>query len=68
MELKLPITITSQQDITRIHRELSIFNDAVTQSVLRHEDPVKYPTISNNLKTIASEHYVHTFTDEHYVY
>ena len=58
MELKLPITIVSQPDITRVHRELSIFNDNVTQSILRHEDPIKYPAISGDLKIIAGDNQI----------
>lgn len=53
MELKLPPSLTTKQDLTRVHRELQVFNDLSLQSVMRHDKPVKYPAISDSLREVA---------------
>jgi F0F1-type ATP synthase delta subunit len=58
MELKLPILLASRQDITHAHRELRNFDDKVMQSVMRHDNPVKYPGISATLRAIAQENQI----------
>ncbi len=58
MELKLPLILASRQDITHAHRELRVFDDKVMQSVMRHDNPIKYPAISNTLRAIAQENQV----------
>jgi F0F1-type ATP synthase delta subunit len=58
MDLKLPIILASKQDITHVHRELSVFLDMVMQSILRMDKPVKYPAISATLRALATENQV----------
>lgn len=53
IDLKIPEVLVTRQDLVKIHRELSNFSDAVNQSILRHEKPVKYPAISPELKSVA---------------
>ena len=55
MDLKIPESLASKQDVTHIHRELRIFTDKVDQSIMRHEDPIEYPPISNSLRELAVE-------------
>lgn len=58
MDLKLSTSIASRQDILKLHRELRSFIDVVTQSVMRHDNPIKYPTISQNLHELAKTNQV----------
>ncbi len=58
MELKLPLILASKQDITHVHRELSVFLDMIMQSIMRHENPIKYPAISATLRALAVENQV----------
>jgi len=58
VELKLPIILASRQDITHVHRELRVFLDLVSQSILRHDNPVQYPGISATLRALATENQV----------
>ncbi|MEI6237177.1 MAG: hypothetical protein WCP03_01070 [Candidatus Saccharibacteria bacterium] len=55
MDLNIPNNLSSKQDITHVHRELRKFNDSVMQSIMRHDDPVKYPPISDSLRALAIE-------------
>lgn len=64
MELKLPNSIASRQDLTRVHRELREFNDFAMQSIMRHDNPVQYPAISDNLRGLAIENQI-DIRDEH---
>jgi len=58
VDLKVPDNLTSKQDIAHIHLELRLFNDKAMQSIMRHEDPVKYPAISDRLRALASENQI----------
>lgn len=58
MDLKLPLILASRQDLTRVHRELSIFIDLVMESVMRMDNPVKYPAISATLRALALENQI----------
>lgn len=58
MDLKLPGIVASRRDIIRLHREVRVFIDAVEQSVMRHDSPVKYPGISEQLRATAVENQV----------
>lgn len=58
MELKLPNSIASRQDVTRVHRELRQFTDLTMQSIMRHDNPIQYPAISANLRALAIENQV----------
>lgn len=58
MELKLPIILASRQDITHVHRELRVFLDLVSQSILRHDNPIQYPGISTTLRALATENQI----------
>lgn len=58
MDLKLPVILNSKQDITHVHRELRTFMDTVSQSVLRQDNPVKYPPITSTLRALAVENKV----------
>jgi F0F1-type ATP synthase delta subunit len=58
MDLKLPQSFATKQDITHVHRELRVFIDLVMQSVMRHESPIKYPPISKTLRTLAKENQI----------
>lgn len=58
MELKLPIALASRQDITHIHRELRLFDDVAMQSVMRHDNPVKYPPISGLLRDMVKDNQI----------
>jgi F0F1-type ATP synthase delta subunit len=58
VELKLPITLVTRQDLIRVHRELQGFNDLSMQSVMRHDNPIKYPPISDNLRAIAVDNQI----------
>lgn len=58
MELTLPTVIASRQDITNVHRELRLFDDATMQSVMRHDNPVKYPPISAKLRGVVQQNQV----------
>jgi F0F1-type ATP synthase delta subunit len=58
MELTLPTVIASRQDITNTHRELRLFDDAAMQSVMRHDNPVKYPPISAKLRGIVQQNQI----------
>jgi predicted secreted Zn-dependent protease len=58
VELKLPIILASRQDITHVHRELRLFTDTIMQSIMRHDNPVKYPAISANLRALAVENQI----------
>jgi len=53
VDLKLPTTIASRKDIIRLHREIRSFIDVSTQSIMRHDNPVKYPAISDQLRALA---------------
>lgn len=53
MELKLPTSIASRKDVIRLHREIRSFIDITTQSIMRHDNPVKYPPISEQLRALA---------------
>lgn len=53
MDLKLPTSIASRKDIIRLHREIRSFVDTTTQSIMRHDNPVKYPPISEQLRALA---------------
>lgn len=55
MDLKLPPTLASRQDLTHLHRELRVFSDLVMQSIMRHDKPIKYPPISAMLRALAVE-------------
>jgi F0F1-type ATP synthase delta subunit len=58
MDLKIPEILASRQDITHVHRELRIFADMVDQSIMRHDDPIKYPPISDTLRSLAIDNQV----------
>ena len=58
MELRLPTILASRQDITHVHRELRVFLDLVMQSIMRHDNPVKYPGISSTLRALATENQI----------
>lgn len=58
MDLRLPNLIASRQDITKVNRELRIFLDMVTQSVLRHDNPIQYPAISAYLRALATDNQI----------
>ncbi len=58
MELTLPTVIASRQDITNVHRELRLFDDAAIQSVMRHDNPVKFPPISSKLRGLVQQNQV----------
>jgi F0F1-type ATP synthase delta subunit len=58
MELTLPTAIASRQDITNVHRELRLFDDAAMQSVMRHENPVKYSPISAKLRSLVQQNQI----------
>jgi F0F1-type ATP synthase delta subunit len=58
MELTLPTVIASRQDITNVHRELRLFDDASLQSVMRNDNPVKYPPISAKLRGMVQQNQV----------
>jgi F0F1-type ATP synthase delta subunit len=58
MELTLPTVIASRQDITHVHRELRLFDDAAMQSVMRHDNPVKFPPISSKLRGLVQQNQV----------
>ena len=49
MDLKLPTTIASRRDIIRVHREIRSFIDTTTQSIMRHDNPIKYPALTRKL-------------------
>lgn len=53
MELKLPLSLASKNDVSHLHRELRLFIDAIMQSALRHDNPIKYPAISAMLRDTA---------------
>lgn len=53
MDLKLPTAIASRKDVIRLHREIRDFIDVATQSIMRHDNPVKYPAISDQLRALA---------------
>jgi F0F1-type ATP synthase delta subunit len=53
MDLNIPDNLTSKQDVTHVHRELRKFTDSVMQSIMRHDDPVQYPPISDSLRALA---------------
>jgi F0F1-type ATP synthase delta subunit len=55
MELNLPVLLNSKQDITHVHRELRTFIDNVQQSIIRKDNPVKYPPITATLRALALE-------------
>ena len=55
MDLRLPTIVSSRSDIVRLHREVRQFIDATEQSVMRHDNPIKYPAISDNLRALATE-------------
>ena len=57
MELTLPTVIASRQDITHVHRELRLFDDSAIQSVIRHDNPVKYP-ISSKLRGLVQQNQI----------
>jgi hypothetical protein len=52
--LSLPSILVSRQDIVEVRRELGVFIDSTMQSVLRHDNPVKYPAISAELQAVTS--------------
>lgn len=58
MELKLPTILASKQDVTYVHRELRAFSDLVMQSIMRHDNPIKYPPISATLRALAVENQI----------
>jgi F0F1-type ATP synthase delta subunit len=58
VELKLPISVASRRDIVRLHRELRSFIDASMQSIMRHDNPVKYPPISDQLRSMAIDNQI----------
>lgn len=58
MDLKLPTVVASRRDVIRLHREVRTFIDIVTQSIMRHENPIKYPAISEQLRAIATANQV----------
>jgi hypothetical protein len=58
MELTLPTVVASRQDITHVHRELRLFDDAAIQSVMRHDKPVKYPPISAKLRKVVQQNQI----------
>ena len=64
MDLRLPTAIASRQDVTRAHRELRTFTDLVMQSIMRHDNPVKYPAISGNLRALAVENQIDLRNEE----
>jgi F0F1-type ATP synthase delta subunit len=53
VDLNVPDNLTSKQDITHVHRELRLFTDSVMQSIMRHDDPIKFPPISDSLRAVA---------------
>jgi F0F1-type ATP synthase delta subunit len=53
VDLNIPDSLSSKQDITHVHRELRLFTDSVMQSIMRHDDPVKFPPISDSLRAVA---------------
>ena len=56
--LKLPVILTTKQDVTHVHRELQNFCDLVVQSFARHEKPIKYPPISDSLRALAVDNQI----------
>jgi F0F1-type ATP synthase delta subunit len=52
--LSLPDILISRQDVVQAHRELGGFIDSTMQSVMRHDNPIKYPAISAELQAVAS--------------
>lgn len=65
MDLKLPTVVASRRDIIRLHREVRVFIDSVTQSIMRHDNPVKYPGISEQLRAVATENQVDLRNTKH---
>lgn len=53
MDLKVPTNIASRKDVIRLHREIRMFIDSTMQSIMRHDNPVKYPAISEQLRSLA---------------
>ena len=53
VELNLPTAISTRHDLAHVYRELRNFYDMMIQSVMRHENPVKYPPISDSLRQLA---------------
>lgn len=58
MELKLPSSIATRRDLAQIHRELRVFYDMGIQSIMRHDNPVKYPAISESLRQLAVDNQI----------
>lgn len=50
--------MASRQDIIRVHREVQAFIDTANQSIMRHDNPVKYPGISEHLRAIALQNQI----------
>lgn len=65
MELKLPYIIASRKDIIRLHREVRQFIDIVSQSIMRHDNPIKYPEITDHLRAVATENQVNLRSTKH---
>ncbi len=53
MALKLPNSISTRKDLAHINRELRIFYDYMIQSIMRHDNPIKYTPISDQLRELA---------------
>jgi hypothetical protein len=58
VDLKLPGSVASRRDVIRLHREVRIFFDSVEQSIMRHENPVRYPGISEHLRAVALDNQI----------
>jgi F0F1-type ATP synthase delta subunit len=53
VELKLPNELATKSDVVLAHRELSLFIEAVQESIMRHDNPVRYPSISAVLQALS---------------
>ena len=53
MALKLPNSISTRKDLAHINRELRIFYDYMIQSIMRHDNPITYTPISDQLRELA---------------
>jgi F0F1-type ATP synthase delta subunit len=54
-KIKLPINVASKQDVTSIHRELTVYIDQITQSTIRDNADAALPPVSEGLKSLAAE-------------
>lgn len=63
MALKLPLSITSTQDLHRLNRELEALDNFIRQNTIRGQKPTAVPRLTNTLETLLRDNQLDVLAD-----